>query len=57
MPGIQNSNIPCLSSQYQDSRDRGVGKERMVPGVDIMLELKALRLTPMLLTALILLYR
>ena len=57
MPGIQNSNIPCLSSQYQDSRDRGVGRKEWYPVLDIMLELKALRLTPMLLTALILLYR
>ena len=49
MPGIQNSNLPCLtsqsqdclSSQYHDSRDRGVGKERKVPGADFMLEINA----------------
>ena len=28
-----------MSSQYRDLRDRGVGKESMVPGADIMLEL------------------
>lgn len=41
MPSIQNSNIPCLSSQYQDLQDRGVGKERMIPSVDIMLKINA----------------
>ena len=49
MPGIQNSNLPCLtswsqdclSSQYQDSRARGVGKESKVPGADFMLDINA----------------
>ncbi|KAK7833453.1 e3 sumo-protein ligase mms21 [Quercus suber] len=49
MPSIQNSNVPgpssqnqdCLSSQYQDLRDRGVGKVSLVPGADFMLEFNA----------------
>ena len=49
MPSIQNSNLPCLtsqsqdclSSQYQDSRARGVGKESKVSGADFMLEINA----------------
>ena len=49
MPGIQNSNLPCLtsqsqdclSSQYQYSLARGVRKESKVPGADFMLEINA----------------
>ncbi|KAK9988961.1 hypothetical protein SO802_029200 [Lithocarpus litseifolius] len=41
MPSFQNSNISCLSSQFQDSRYRGVGKENPVLGADIVLGINA----------------
>jgi len=41
MPSFQNSNISCLSSQLQDLRDRGVGKESPVPSADIVLGINA----------------